>query len=210
MKTLLLCTALLLGIIQTLFAQSLTFSSSGTSMTFSQTTAGRLTQSTYPLSNSYFSYDQQFNRISIYYNSSPRITIFAGFLTDITIGGQISNNAKLLELTTRLGVSALGGSVTATTTEGSTGSIASSVTKNFVASDTTVNISNASYWCVCNVGTINATLTFAGSPATPLLPGQCVFESSSYDEVSKQLYLPNPATVTVGPTAQVQLIIRPR
>lgn len=203
-----LCTFLLfVTLANSLLAQStITFSSSGTSLTYSQATSGRLVQSTFPLSESYFTYDQQFNRVSIYYNANPRITIFAGFLTDITIGGQTSNAAKLLELQNRLGVAGIGGSGSS----GTSGTIASSLTQNFVASDTTVNISNASYWCVCNVGTINATLTFSGSPATPLFPGQCVWESSSYDELSQRLYLPNPATLTAGESAQVQIIIRPR
>jgi hypothetical protein len=179
-------------------------------MTFSQSVSGRLTQSTYPLSNSYFTYDQQFNRISIYYNASPRITIYAGFLTDIIIGGRNTNTEKLLELNTRLGVSSslVSSSVIDNTT--TPGSIASSVTKNFTASDTTVVLSDAAYWCVCNVGTLNATLTFSGSGNTALLPGMCVYESTVLDELSRKLYLPNPATVIVGENAIVQFIIRPR
>jgi hypothetical protein len=179
-------------------------------MTFSQSVLGRLTQSTYPLSNSYFTYDQQFNRISIYYNASPRITIYAGFLTDIIIGGRNTNTEKLLELNTRLGVSSSSVSSSGIDNTATPGSIASSVTKNFTASDTTVVLSDAAYWCVCNVGTLNATLTFSGSTTTALLPGMCVYESTDFDELSRKLYLPNPATVIVGENAIVQFIIRPR
>lgn len=186
---------------------NLQFNASGTSMTLSQLTSGRLNQSTYPLIGSYFTFDQQFSRISIFYNASPRITIYAGPLIDITIGGKTTDAEKLLELNNRLGVSAQ----TSASSSGSSSVITvASNSRNVVLSDTTVNISNTAYWCACNVGVSDATLTFAGSPATPLTPGMCVWESGSYDDSIRSYFLPSAATLVVPENSKVQLITRQR
>ncbi len=187
-------------------AQSIDFNASGTSLTFSQISGGRFVTASYPVAQVYYTYDQQFNRVSIYYNASPRILIFVGALNELTIAGRTTNNEKLLELNTRLGGTTGGGGVS----QAASVSVNTANSKNIVLSDTTVSITDVAYWCVCNVGTLNATLTFSGSPPTPLLPGMCVYESGTYNDADRRYYLPSAATIIVPANTFVQLISRPR
>lgn len=188
------------------FAQnSIDFNASGNTLTYNQYVGSRLLSSTYPVNQVFYTFDQQLNRVSIFYNTNPRTTIFAGFLNEISIAGRADNNSKLLELNNRLG----GGTGTAAGSVSPVVTVASN-SVNQVVTDTAIAVSNTLYWCVCNTGTLDAEITFTGGTPTKLLPGMCIWEGSGFDESTRSYYLPSSFLLTVPNRSFVQLITRSR
>lgn len=186
--------------------KNITFDLPNNKLIFSDVVNGQTVIKNYAIGQCFFVYEASINRISLYFNAANKETIYSGSFSQLKVSGKTSTAEKLAELNQKLSIEpgGTGGAGTSTETtiiNGTTYTLTTVVARQGETNTTYTIPATATFWSVCNVGNVNATLKDGTSNEDLILrPGQCASDEIKYRSDTNQAIRVSSITITATGT----------